>query len=104
MGITERDKKRLDALIKKVKPSHSIAARLDTLSHDQRDQYDWCKSRLDQFFEQHSDGDAYEMYLKGFGPRLPHTISVALFGEIPRILKTDDDQRAQDIYRRYCDG
>jgi hypothetical protein len=102
--VTDRDRQRLEALIAIVKPSHSIAARLDTLGVDHRGHYDWCKARLDRFIERHPDGEAYEMYLKGFGPRLPYTISVTLFGETPRILTSDDDRRAADIYQRYCNG
>jgi hypothetical protein len=102
--VTERDRQRLEALVAIVKPSHSIAARLDTLNDDQRDQYDWWKARLDRFIGQHPDGDAYEMQLKGFGPRLANAINVALFGETPRILKTDDDRIAAEIYQRYCNG
>jgi hypothetical protein len=100
--LTERDRSRLDALIEIVKNANPLAARVDTLTDDQREWYDGWKARLDRFIEQHPDGEAYEMYLKGFGPRLPHTIGVVLFGEAPRILTSDDDRRAAEIYQRYC--
>ena len=99
--LNERDKRRLEALIAAVKPSHSIAARLDTLSDDHRDHYDWCKARLDRFIEQHPDGQAYEMYLKGFGPRLPNAIAIALFGPTPHILNTDDENTAMQKYQQW---
>lgn len=104
MPITERDRQRLQALIAIVKPADSISARLDTLAETDRNYYDEWKARREHWMRRYPDGEAFEKHLDGYGPQLRDDISVALFGETPRILKTDDYQRAQEIYRRYCDG
>jgi hypothetical protein len=101
--ITERDKRRLDALIAIVKPANSLAARIDTLTADQRGWYDGWKAHCERWMRRNGER-AYEITLNGRGPvNLRKEISVALFGEMPRILMTDDDNGAADIYRRYCD-
>jgi hypothetical protein len=100
--ITERDKTRLDALIAIVKPANSLAARLDTLNDDQRDWYDGWKAHCERWMSR-NDERAYEITLNGGGPiSLREDITTALFGEMPRILKTDDDDKAAQIYQRYC--
>jgi hypothetical protein len=100
--ITERDKRRLDALIAIVKPANSLAARIDTLTADQRDWYDGWKAHCEQWIRRNGER-AYEITLKGRGPvNLREDITIALFGEMPRILETDDYNRAAQIYQRYC--
>ena len=102
MPITERDRTRLDALIAIVKPANSLAARLDTLTDDQLNWYHGWRAHCDQWMHKYGRR-AYELNLNGFGPvKLREDISIALFGEMPRIPKTDDDDIAADIYQRYC--
>jgi hypothetical protein len=102
--ISERDRKRLDALIAIVKPANSLAARIDTLSDDQRDWYDGWKVYCERWMRGHGER-AYKLTLEGFSPvGLREDISIALFGETPRILETDDDNKAAQIYQRYCNG
>jgi hypothetical protein len=98
--ITERDKRRLDALIAIVKPANSSAARIDTLTDDQRDWYDGWKAHCERWIRKNGER-AYELTLDNIGPmKLREDISIVLFGEMPRILKTDDDRRAAEIYQR----
>jgi hypothetical protein len=104
MAITERDRTRLDALIAIIKPANSLAARVEKLTPDQREQYETFKARWDRFIDHHPDGDAYELTLNGYGPCLPDAIENTLNGEMPRILKTDGDDKAAQIYQRYCHG
>ncbi len=102
MGVTERDRTRLDALIAIVKPANSLAARLDTLSDGQRDWYDGWEAHCEQWMRRNGER-AYELALCGFRPvGLRSDISTALFGEMPRILKTHSDSEAAAIYHRYC--
>jgi hypothetical protein len=101
--VTERDKRRLDALIAIVKPANSLAARIDKLTTDQRDWYDGWKAHCERWMRINSDDRAYELTLSGFGPvGLRDDISIALFGEMPRIFQTDDENKAAEIYQRYC--
>jgi hypothetical protein len=102
MGITERDKKRLDALFEIIKPPNSLSARRDTLSDDQRDFYDGWKAHCERWL--HRNGErGYELTLNGYCPvELRHDIIIALFGEMPRILEAEDESRAAEKYRGYC--
>jgi hypothetical protein len=54
----------------------------------------------------HRNGErAYQLTINNIGPvKLREDINIALFGEIPRILKTHDDNKAAQIYQGYCDG
>ena len=102
MPVTDRDRQRLDALIAIVKPANSLAARLDTLTADQREWYDGWKAHRERWMRR-NDERAYELTLNGYGPvGLRKDISVALFGEMPGILKTHNDSDAAQIYTRYC--
>jgi hypothetical protein len=100
--VTDRDRQRLEALIAIVKPSRSIAARLDMLTDDDRNYFDEWKARCERWMRRYPDGEAYEKHLDGYSPQLRDDISVALFGEMPRILKTHNDSDAAQIYTRYC--
>jgi hypothetical protein len=104
--ITERDKRRLDALIAIVKPANSLAARLDTLTDNERDWYNGWKAYCDRYIQRHSDGDAYAKHLDGYGPfgGLRDDIKIALFGETPHIIVSDDIDTAAQRYWRYCNG
>lgn len=99
-------KKQLAALLGVVKPTHSLAAKLDTLNEDDRARYDRYSEHLSSFIARNdidADGDAgnaYAMALRGYGPRLPETIGKALFGETPEIFKTDTDD---DAARKWMD-
>jgi hypothetical protein len=100
--ITERDKRRLDALIAIVKPANSLAARIEMLTDEQRDYHTawkvhcdrWmrkCKAQCDDDDER--EGRPYARMIDGFGPYLRDDIYVALYGTravIP-ITATDDD-------------
>lgn len=109
MPVSERDRSRLQALILLVRPSRSIAARVQTLNDTDRAQYDHYSERMSSFIarndidEYGEPGNAFAMTLRGYGPRLPETINTALFGATPQILKTDNDNDAADKFRGYCD-
>lgn len=98
--ITERDRNRLATLIARIKPPHSIAARLETLTDAQRAQYDHYSERMSAFIarndidEEGNPGNAYRLISDGYGPQLSNAIDKALFGEMPKILKTDTDDEA----------
>jgi hypothetical protein len=110
--ITERDKRRLDALIAIVKPANSLAARIDSLTDDQRNYYDewkahcdrWnarCKAQCDDDDER--EGRPYARTLDGFGPDLRDDIYTALYGPKPIIPFTATNDDAARIYKDYCD-
>jgi hypothetical protein len=102
--VTERDKRRLDALIAIVKPANSLAARLDSLTDDQRNWYEGWKTHCERWMRKNGER-AYQRILEGYGPAgLREDIGIALFGELPRILQTDDDEKAAQIYQRHCNG
>jgi hypothetical protein len=102
--ITERDRSRLDALIAIIKPENSLAAKIDALNDDQREWYDGWKAHCDRWMQKHGE-HAYELRLSGYGTiKLRDDIAIALHGEMPRILKTDDERKAAEIYQRYCNG
>lgn len=100
-------KKQLAALLAVVKPAHSLAAKLDTLDDDDRARHELYSERLSAFIARYdidSDGDAgnaYAMSLRGYGPRLPETISQALFGETPKLFETDTDDDAARKWMEY---
>lgn len=107
MPITERDKRRLDALIAIVKPANSLAARIDTLSDNQRDWFRARNAHCKKWLLKNDDeqGRAYRLTLDGYGPfGLREDISVALFGPAPQILTTDDEQTSAQKYRTHLDG
>lgn len=103
MRVSERDRSRLAALIAIVKPVNSISARLDALNDDQREHYDWFKSRCEQWMRRYPDGEAYEKHLDGYGPRLRADISVSLYGQQRTIPIAADDNAAMQIYKEFCD-
>lgn len=104
MPVTDRDRQRLEALIAIVKPANSLGARIDTLNDEQRDWYDGWNAHCDRWMRR-NDEHAYELMLNGYGPvGLRKDIAIALFGETPRILASDDDRRAAEIYQRYSHG
>jgi hypothetical protein len=107
MRITERDRKRLDALIALLKPADSVAARIETLTDDQRRYYlDWkahferwmtrCKLACDDDDER--EGRPYARALDGFGPYLREDIYTALYGPRRTIPITSTDDDAARIY------
>ncbi|NEV00991.1 hypothetical protein [Bradyrhizobium uaiense] len=95
-------KKQVAALTAQIKPPNSLAARLDTLTDQQRTQYDRYSERMSAFIarndidEDGNPGNAYAMTLRGYGPQLPARINKALFGEMPTLpLNASDEQAAQ---------
>ncbi|MCD9825335.1 hypothetical protein [Bradyrhizobium japonicum] len=100
-------KKQLAALLAVVKPAHSLAAKLDTFNEDDRARYDLYSERLSAFIARNdvdsegNAGNAYAMTLRGYGPRLPETVSKALFGKTPEIVKTDTDDDAACKWMEY---
>lgn len=101
MPVTQRDKNRLNALFTIVRPARSFAARVEMLSAEQRDWYDGWKAHFRQWTQQNGER-AYELVLDNLGPsELREDISIALFGETPRILESETDDGAADIYQEY---
>lgn len=110
MPVSDRDRSRLAALIAIVKPAHSLAARLDALTDDQRDYYarwearyerwiEWCKAQHDD--ETEIDARPYAYSLQRYPPTtLRRDVETALFGETPKILKTDSND---DAARKWMD-
>jgi hypothetical protein len=104
MPVSDRDRSRLAALIAIVRPAKSLAARVDMLSDTDRNFYEEWKARCERWMLRYPDGEAYEKHLDGYGPKLLDDVSIALIGEIPRILKTHDDSDAAQIYTGFCNG
>jgi hypothetical protein len=108
MPVSERDRSRVQALMLLVRPSRSIAARVQTLNDTDRAQYDHYFERMSSFIarndidEDGEAGRAFAMTLRGYGPRLPEPINTALFGATPQILKTDNESDAARKYTDYC--
>lgn len=104
MPVSDRDRSRLAALIAIVKPAHSLAAKLETLTDEQRDYYARWKARYERWIEgckAHHDDEIeldarpYAYSLQGHGPpALRRDVKTALFGEAPKILKTDTEDTA----------
>jgi hypothetical protein len=100
MAITERIRNRLDALFAIVKPANSIAARIDSLTDEQREYFEWYKARCDlwmikckaQCDDDEREGRPYARMLDGFGPTLRDDVHTALYDYAARIFKD------------YCDG
>jgi hypothetical protein len=113
LPITERDKSRLAALIVLVRPARSIAARVQTLTDDQRAIYDGWNVRREQWVERcksdcdddnERDGRPYELDLQGRCPApLRRDISEAVFGKVPRIPIAASDDQAQRIFQKECE-
>lgn len=105
--ITASDRKQLDALIAIVRPAHSLAAKLETLTDEQRARYDRHSECMLAFIarndidEDGKRGNAYAMTLRDYGPRLPSPIATALFGDMPKILKTDTEADAARKWMEY---
>ncbi|MCP1843623.1 hypothetical protein ACVIHI_003459 [Bradyrhizobium sp. USDA 4524] len=106
-------KKQIAALLAVVKPAHSLAARLDALSPDDRAHYERWKTRHDEWFERckarrddeiEVEARPYARMLEGYGPpTMRRDVETALFGEMPRILSTASDDDAAIIYRILLD-
>lgn len=112
MGIvTERDRNRIAALLLAIRPAHSIAARLEALSADDRAHYERWKERYDEWFKRckarhdednEPDARPYACMLAGFEPpTLRRDIARVLFGESPKILNIEAD--AARKYKDFCD-
>jgi hypothetical protein len=107
MGITERDRSRLAALIALVKPANSLAARIDNLSDDQREFYHEWKARCDRWVarckaqcndDDEREGLPYARALEGYGPTLREDVFTALYGPRMTIPITASDLDAVNIY------
>ncbi|UGX97124.1 hypothetical protein G6321_00019120 [Bradyrhizobium barranii subsp. barranii] len=104
MPVSDRDRSRLAALIAIVKPAHSLAARLDALTDEQRDYYNRWEARYEQWTARcnatHDDeieieARPYARMLEGYGPpAMRRDVETALFGETPKILLTETDDTA----------
>lgn len=107
MPVSERDRSRLSALLATLRPAHSLAARVERLSADHREIYEHYHDRMSAFIKRNDTdedghkGNAYATILCGYGPQLPDDISVALIGEIPHILTTDDENTAMQKYQQW---
>lgn len=106
-------KKQLATLRSIVKPANSLAARLETLTDEQRDYYRYWHKRYDEWFErckaQHDDEIevdarpyAYSLY-RYPPPKLRRDVRIALHGPDRLIPITASDDDAAKIYRDYCD-
>lgn len=111
MPVSDRDRSRLAALIAIVKPAHSLAARLDALTDEQRDYYarwkasnerwfERCKARHDDEIE--VDARPYAYALQQYPPlTLRRDVESSLFGANPKILKTDTEDEAARKWMDY---
>ncbi|MET4603436.1 hypothetical protein ABIB90_002914 [Bradyrhizobium sp. JR4.1] len=111
MPIGDRDRNRLAALIAIVKPAHSIAAKLEAITDEQRNSYagwearherwiEWCKAQHDDEIED-DDARPYAYSLQRYPPpTLRREVETALFGQAPKILKTDTEA---DAARKWMD-
>ncbi|WP_262048192.1 hypothetical protein [Bradyrhizobium sp. Bra78] len=106
MPITERDRNRLAAIIAQLKPPNSLAARLDTISDDDRAYFarwdarftrwiEGCKAKHDDEIE--IEARPYARMLEGYGPpMMRRSVEISLIGEPPTIpLHASDEQAAQ---------
>ncbi|MEH2485003.1 hypothetical protein [Bradyrhizobium sp. AZCC 2230] len=110
MPITERDRNRLAAIIAQIKPPNSLAARLDTVSDEQRAYYARWEVRYEQWVQgckaKHDDeigieARPYARMLEGYGPpTMRRDVGTALFGATPKILLTDTET---DAARKWID-
>jgi hypothetical protein len=110
--VSARDKSRLAALIAIVKPANSLAARLDTLSIDDRAYYEswkeyvhrWVSNAMRTADPDDREAHLYHLHLQGYGPAsLRKDIRIALFGEIPCIPITATDDDALRVFLRECE-
>ncbi|WP_161495369.1 hypothetical protein [Bradyrhizobium sacchari] len=112
MPISDRDRSRLAALIAIVKPAHSLAARLETLTDEQRDSYarwealyerwiEWCKAHHDDEIEVDARPYAYLLQRCPPPPTLHRDVQTPLFGETPKILRTDTEDEAARKWMDY---
>lgn len=106
-------KKQLAALMAIVKPSTSLAARIEKLPAEQRDWYDGWKAHCERWYtrskaradEDQRESLPYQCALEGYGPvDLREDISIALYGPKPIIPITATEDDAARIYREYCDA
>lgn len=111
MPVSDRDRNRLAALIAIVKPSHSLAARLDALTDEQRDYYTRWKASDERWYERckaRSDMDDIEPEARPYActcervgpPTIRRDVETALFGETPKILLSDTET---DAARKWID-
>ncbi|MBR0845227.1 hypothetical protein JQ607_33995 [Bradyrhizobium liaoningense] len=113
MPVSDRDRSRLAALIAIVKPAHSLAAKLETLTGEQRDYYERWKASNERWFERckakHDDeieleARPYAQMLEGYGPpSMRRDVETALFDETPRVLLTDTEADAARKWNIYND-
>ncbi|WP_143130872.1 hypothetical protein [Bradyrhizobium arachidis] len=121
--ITERDKRQLAAIIAIVKPAHSLAARLDELTNEQRSCYAEWRASYEKWIErcraqcpEDDDPDAC-LYCRSlededYGPTLPREnyepklrrdVRIALYGLDKFIWANATEEEAERIYKDYCD-
>jgi hypothetical protein len=111
MPVTERDRTRLAALQAIVKPANSLAARIDTLTDEQRRWYIGWKAHCERWMSKRKrtgdddddrEGRAYQLTLDNFGPvDLRDDIRTALYGPKPTIPIAASDLDAVNIYNFY---
>lgn len=112
--ITASDRKQLGALIAIVKPANSLAARLETLTDEQRAAYEKYRDRMSAWIEKlkahRPDDDDPDAYLYDrtletkFGePKLRRDVRIALYGPDRLIPITASEDEAARIYVDFCD-
>jgi hypothetical protein len=109
MGITERDRSRLAALIALVKSANSLAARVDALNEDDRKIYDRYSERMKEFIarndidENGERGNSWARSIEGYGPTLREDIQTTIYGPKRVIPIGATDDQAQQIFRKECE-
>jgi hypothetical protein len=107
MPVTVSDRKRIDAIAAILKPTNSIASRIETLTDEQRDCYAAWKEYRDRWIarckaqcndDEEREGLPYARTSEGYGPTLREDIYTALYGPKRTIPITSTDDDAARIY------
>ncbi|MET4802577.1 hypothetical protein [Bradyrhizobium sp. LB11.1] len=105
-------KKQLAALAVQIKPPHSLEARLNALTDEQRDFYwywhqrygDWLKRCLALDDDNEPDARPYARMLEhDTSPRLRRDVRIVLYGSDRLIPITADEIESARIYMDFCD-
>lgn len=98
-------RRRVGAIAALIRSNHSLEAKLERLTPEQRAAYYYWRDRMDQWHRDHRDEQAYQRLIEGDpGPSLRRDVSEALFG--PRIVIPADatERDIAEVYQRMVMG
>lgn len=98
-------RRRIAAISALIRPYHSLEAKLERLTPEQRAAYDYWRDRMEQWHRDYRNEKPYQRLIEGDpGPSLRRDVSEALFGKRIMIPADATERDVAEIYQRMVLG